>query len=331
MTISNILECLSGIDRGEIEFGVVEELSETGTSTGPEGHKQALVFLKPELLYSERTRSAALQTVVDVLGGAGMSVHGAAVLGPRRLARIIPLHYGVINRVSRLGLAALSAAATTALETTFGDEMRSGMPALGGHQILQSTGISAQRLAERISGQAPKKLAPGTYATKLPPEDGADAVIALNGFHPEQLEHYTAENARVVVLEVKWTKPAWHAFRSDVIGATDPVKANSASIRGVLHAQREAMSIGDVTISRNGIHGSAGPFEAMVELSRFFGVSSADTAFGHLLLQAEQETTRSLAVYDAIGGAVAQQMFDATEDAEPDSAVKTLADLQVKG
>ncbi|GAA0486855.1 hypothetical protein Ade02nite_10740 [Paractinoplanes deccanensis] len=325
MTVSHILDGLACIDRGKLDFAVVAELSAPESPGTAEKQKQALVFLKPELLYSEPSRSAALRVVVDVLERDGLSIHGAAVLGPRRLARVIPRHYGVINYVSQRGAEALSATASAALDRAFGDDMRAGVPVLGGHQLLSSTSVSARRLAELIDGRAPVKLAPGTYATKATTDEGA--VIVLNGFHPEQLEHYTQPEARVVALEVRWAEPAWSAFRADVVGATDPAKASESSIRGLLHGEREALSIGAVTISRNGVHGSAGPLEAMIELSRFFGVPAADTDFGSRLATSGRAATRDLVVYESLDRAIVQQLFDATEDVEPDDAVEILGDL----
>ena len=117
-----------------------------------------------------------------------ISVGGVAVLGPARLAETIAAHYGQINRVSRFGLAALSDAARAKLDESFGAQLAAGAPALGGHEVVDRYGITAEELDAAFT--SPVKLGPGTYAATV--QLGGGPVIVLDGFHPAQLRRGNA-------------------------------------------------------------------------------------------------------------------------------------------
>jgi hypothetical protein len=97
----------------------------------------------------------------------------------------------------------------------------------------------------------------------------------------------------------------------------------------VLLASREQLGIGTVAVSTNGVHGSAGPVEAMVEIARFLQVEPAQTALGAQLLAAgvPAATIEQLTSSGDTGGDLRQQVFDATEEAEPNDAVEHLTHL----
>jgi hypothetical protein len=318
----SILAGLTLVDAGDEPFTLLAPVS------GPEELKdqsQALFFLKPELLYPELDRAGTVDAVSAVLADASISVGGVAVLGPARLAETIAAHYGVINRVSRFGLGALSSAARAKLDEAFAGPLGSGAPALGGHEVIDRFGIAPEELEALFV--SPTKLAPGTYAAGI--EVAGVPVVALNGFHPAQLGHYTAPRSRVVALEVYWADRSWRSFRTDVVGATKPEAAEPQSVRGVLLASREQLGIGPVAVSTNGVHGSAGPVEAMVEIARFLQVEPAQTALGAQLLAAgvPTATIEQLTSSGDKGGDLRQQVFDATEEAEPNAAVEHLTQL----
>jgi hypothetical protein len=260
-----------------------------------------------------------------VLAAASISVGGVAVLGPARLAETIAAHYGVINRVSRFGVAALPDVARAKLDEAFGTQLATGAEALGGHEVVAQYGVSPAEL-ESLLG-APTKLAPGTYAA--PATIGGQSVVVLNGFHPAQLGHYSAPPSRVVALEIGWADRTWRSFRTDVVGATRPENAAAESVRGTLRARASELGIGPVEVSTNGVHGSAGPVEAMVEIARFLDVTPMQTALGAALLDAgvPAETVETLAASGDLGGELRQQVFDATEEVEPAEAIEHLSRL----
>jgi len=314
-----ILLKLAAVDSGDIQF---ELLREPSRPEALKGASQALFFLKPELLYPELDREPVLVAVDRVLAGAGIEVGGIAVLGPARLADTIAAHYGVINRVSRLGLAALSEAARAKLDEQFGAEIAAGKPVLGGHEVVDRYGVQPAELEGKLG--TPTKLAPGTYAA--PATLDGQELIVLNGFHPAQLDHFAEPAARVVALEVFWSDRTWASFRTDVVGATKPENAVAGSVRAMLLAAQSELGLGPVGVSANGVHGSAGPIEAMVEISRFLGVPLEDTAVGAAALAASVPlaTLQSIASSDEDGGA-RQRLFDATEEVEPATAIDHLA------
>jgi len=222
----SLLAGLALLDAGDETFTPLAPVSR------PEelkGRSQALFFLKPELLYPELDRAKTIDVVGSVLADTSITVGGVAVLGPARLAETIAAHYGVINRVSRVGRAALSGAAREKLDEAFGAELAGGVPALGGHEVVDRLGVSAEELDAVF--KSPAKLAPGTYAAVV--DVKGDPVLVLNGFHPAQIGHYTEPRSRVVALEVDWTDRTWESFRTDVVGATKPDQASPRSVRGI--------------------------------------------------------------------------------------------------
>jgi hypothetical protein len=296
------MAALHAIDRG-IEKAVV--VRDVDPAPSPR-LKQALVLVKPELLYPGRDRAGILGTVRAMLAASGLSVGGAAVLGPARLADVVAAHYAVINRVSRLGVEGLTLMAEEALRRRF----TASTPVLGGHQILARLDVSPEHLTQAWRGARSTKLAPGVYAAAL--QVGGQPMVALNGFHPEQLAHYTTGDARVVAFEVTWDTPTWRTFRSQIIGATDPYAADARSMRAYVRDNRDALGVCEVSRGMNGVHGSAGPLEAMVELCRFFGVSSTATSFGALAGGSFDRLPMDAGLHE---------LFEATEDCEPDEAL----------
>jgi hypothetical protein len=132
-----------------------------------------------------------------------------------------------------------------------------------------------------------------------------------------------------VALEVHWSGRSWASFRTDVVGATRPEQAVAHSVRGVLLARAAELGIGEVSVSTNGVHGSAGPVEAMVEIARFLEVDPAQTVLGAALLAAGVAPTliEQLTSSGDAGGELRQKVFDATEEVEPADAIEYVKSL----
>ena len=94
--------------------------------------------------------------------------------------------------------------------------------------------------------------------------------ILVNGFHPAQLAHFTEPSHRIALMLLHADTP-WATLRDEMIGDTFPERAVAGSIRGQLHARPQNYGFDEVTIANNGVHLSAGPFEAMFEIANFFG------------------------------------------------------------
>ena len=194
-------------------------------------------------------------------------------------------HYGVINRVSVLGEAALSRPTKKRLAA----ECPGVQKICGAQQFLERfTDMSAFALNLIADTVGTKKIASGKYYCVV--NVGGERIIILNPFHPQQLLHYTQPGRVIVILEC-WTDTDWAVLRNEMTGATNPARAAQGSIRRMLLRDKKfKLGLVDVSTSNNGVHCSAGPLEAMVEYSRFFSdhgkdqlIKLATTPFGHLL------------------------------------------------
>lgn len=300
-----------------------------GVGSPPQGN-EFVVFSKPEL---GRLNGADLTAVwdlfADLLGRHGVTVHHSFILtGPELDARgAMQEHYGVINQISRLGRSALTEPAEEALQSAYGDALSDAV-VLGGHQVLADyPEISPYALGILFANAAVTRLGPGTYGA-LVTIDGT-AVIILNGFHPRQLSFFTADDAVCAFLHCS-SPTGWEDLRSDLIGTTDPAKADGDSIRGRLFADPSAFGLATVSYNFNGVHMSAGPLEGLAELQRFFGsgTSHTDWSFGQALLAAGVTADR---VSELVGNPTIEAAgergtaFDLTEGLDAAAALPLLA------
>lgn len=301
----------------------------------PKGRNHFVLFLKPEVL--------ALDDGVDV--EAGLELVGAAleanevrtgairVLNGHYLGRhrIMEEHYGVINRASRLGEAALSEATRTKLVAECPDVDH----ILGGHQFLKAyPDVSAFALNIIADTLKTKKIASGKYYGVV--DVGGERVVVLNPFHPQQVLHYTAPGRTIVVIECA-SDTDWHVLRQDMTGSTDPTKAAAGSIRKTLLERKSELGLRDVATATNGVHCSAGPLEAMVEFGRFFSdhakkkaIKLSDTPFGALLERRGigKKEIAALAKNPFLGtGGGGNYAFNLTEEKNSDAAADLLAEM----
>jgi hypothetical protein len=288
--------------------------------------RQAVLFLKPELLAPEVDLETVWKIITGRLRDEQMEIGARSALGAAALRHVIAAHYGVINRISRLGAAALSASGRDALwqRLAGADPAISGVDegrVLGGHQLLDRTGIGVGELQRLVREAGSTKLAPGSYLSVI--DHGGERYAVLNGFHPAQLAQYTAPGAVVVALEILWSGGSWDRLRRELLGATDPARAVPESLRGMLLAQRAELGIDEISMNRNGVHGSAGPVEAMVEVSRFFSVPVSATLLGARLGidPADADAAALALAADPPVGSAGQTLFEVTEGVEPDEAL----------
>ncbi len=258
-----------------------------------------------------------------------MTVHQTMILtGPELEARgAMQEHYGVINQISRLGRSALTEAAEQALQQAYGADLDDAV-VLGGHQFLtEYPEVSPYALGMLFANAEVQRLGPGTYAA-LVTVDGTPVVI-LNGFHPRQLSFFTAEDTVCAFLHCS-SPTGWEVLRSDLIGTTDPAKADADSIRGRLFADPAAFGLQTVSYNFNGVHMSAGPLEGLAELHRFFGTGAPLTgwSFAKALVAAGVEPDRVAELVDnPILEAEGERgtAFDLTEGVDAPVAVELLA------
>jgi len=300
-----------------------------GSDAAP-GNNEFVIFSKPEL---GRLTGDDLDKVWDLfaelLETYEVTVHTSMTLtGPELEASgAMQDHYGVINQISRLGRPALTEPAEAALAEAYGDTLSDAV-VLGGHQFLDEyPDVSAYALGLLFANAEVKRLGPGTYAG-LVTIDGTPVVI-LNGFHPRQLSFFTAEDTVCAFLHAS-SPTNWGTLRSDLIGTTDPAKADGASIRGRLFADPASFGLESVSYNFNGVHMSAGPLEGLAELNRFFGsgASVASWTFAQALSGAgltEDAVTDLLANPTIEAGGERGTAFDLTEGLDAADAAPLLA------
>jgi hypothetical protein len=331
--IAKILEAVSALSKAEGPAEVwIRPLGYRGLSAG----NHCVLFLKPEALAArDGVRvEAILELVLAALRTHDVKTGAVRVLNGPYLARhrIMEAHYGVINRVSRLGEGALSRPTQRKLVAACGGAEHR---ILGAHQFLEEfPEVSAFALNVIADSVGTRKIASGKYF--IVAEVAGEKIVVLNPFHPYQIMHFTPAGRTIVVFEC-WTDTAWAALRSEMTGATDPARAAPGSIRRTLLDRKRQLGLGDVRTATNGVHCSAGPLEAMAEYCRFFSdhaakapIKESETPFGRLLLRhglGEKDIAR-LAKNPILGKeGDGNYAFNLTEDKDSEVAAGLLAKI----
>lgn len=226
----------------------------------------ALGFIKPHASKSVATWNWAR----TALEQRGIRVSAETVVtGPEILQQgLIDRHYTVIARVggcSDPGTLELNAKALGAFQNAFELSWSQAIDRnllFSGMAALKKLNVTAAALMGIWATVKPAKIGAGFYAASI------QGIYVLNGFYPSIREIYTADDAliRCFLMDFDGDSLPWKSFRADVIGATDPAKANPDSIRGTLFSRREAFGL-TMNARDNVIHASASPFEAMTERS----------------------------------------------------------------
>ncbi|MDO8604878.1 MAG: hypothetical protein Q7K40_05815 [bacterium] len=299
---------------------------------------QCVLFLKPEA--TALSDGVNVQGIIDIIACALEDSHvvvgGVRILNGAYLKNynIMDAHYGVINQISRLGIAALSDDAKKRLAEQSGGEERL---VFGGHQFLERfSDFSPFALNVLSDSVGTKKLGGGTYY--IPARVGGEHMTLLNPFHPHQLCHFTTPNRAIIVLECL-TDTSWKDIRQDLIGATNPSVASVGSIRQILLQRQQELGMAEVSQGVNGVHLSAGPLEGMVEYQRFFSDHSNGKVIAYKNTLLGSELGKVGIPESAIASFASNCMltingrslssFDATEELDTGAVVKMLSDLPI--
>jgi len=299
-----------------------------------------LFFLKPEATaaYDGVKVREVVELATKTLAAAGVDFGAIRVLGGDYLEKhsLMVEHYGVISKISKEGVSAISDQAKEKLNADFKDLLAAGAEVLGGHQFLKAQPqFNAYSLLALNDNLGTKRLAGGTYAMQI--KVLGKPYILLNPFHAYQLVPYTTSGHAIIAIE-GLSKLSWADLRGKVCGVTDPKAAEAGSIRNLFLQNREALGLGDVDRGTNGVHMSAGPLEGMVELQRFFTDHEASSeklafdalAFGNLLLHSGVKAERVAELAQNPDLSVEGKnvsAFDATEEKDAADAAKILAAL----
>lgn len=328
---------LSDARREAVDSGsavLVEPYSSPATSDS--GTNEFCMFLKPELAtLPVDALDRTLGVIRACLERYSVSLNGMVALPGAVLdsSGAIRAHYGVINKVAREGYATLSESAIARLGEIAGADLpRSSV--YGAFEFLQAFPFfTPKALGVLYDNLKSNRLAGGTHGAVV--EMGGSPSVILNGFHPAQIEHFTAREAAIIVFSCSSASP-WTEIRQDLTGATNPADAKPGSIRQELLANHRDLGIAEFGPGLNGVHVSAGPVEGMIEIARYFAIAQplgvGDTAFGKLLGEQHGATPEQLAALadnpaiEADGARVS--VFDATEELDA-SVAATLVGRQL--
>jgi len=301
---------------------------------GQTTRKNELVFfIKPELLDVEDDGKIlnSLQLIKEKFIEFNVDVKGAAIIPGAVLDKfeIMNRHYGFINQLSRMASEMIDGDARSRIFDMLDQEDLEKHKILGGHEFLKTFDTDVDTLSKIWFAQEANKLRSGFYFIEDTFQD--QPIILVNGFHPSQLQHFTRKDHRIYLMLLH-TDTDWMAMKFDLVGDTFPERAKPGSIRGLLYANPEHYGQKEVGINTNGVHLSAGPFEAAFEVVNFLGA----------ILELDPEKTPPLAIKRStkVGFSKEQaiellnnpavnesDLFSETENMNTDDAVKLAHDL----
>ena len=177
------------------------------------------------------------------------------------------------------------------------------------------------------------KVGSGMYCGKLraPADHDHDFIYVMNGFYLNMRSALTASNRGIYAMKVEWSPKhslTWKQFRGQFIGATDPSKAHFTSIRNYIYKNYQSLGLDNQpTISLNGVHASASPLEAHVELTNWLEqnddgdelatadpwVTACSKHLSHLFYKECQKDTN---------------IFDQVEDLDANECLQKLIEIQ---
>lgn len=260
----------------------------------PVGKNEFLFFIKPEI--TAHSKSIQLEKVLDLVQDKikefGLNIHNVKILSAKYLEQynIIAQHYGVINKISSNAVQNMSESAKEKFKEIYGKSVNE-VKVLGGSELLEQypnfNAYVADYLWQNVEN---KKLAGGTYCEVIKVDD--ETIYLINGFHPRQLKHFTEKGRSIVIMTLSGDL-SWSDARNNFIGATNPSNANKGSLRREFLDNKNDLGLSEVSQGVNGVHLSAGPVEALIELKRYNSNFSeqngtkdfAEFSFGKLLME----------------------------------------------
>ena len=148
----------------------------------------------------------------------------------------------------------------------------------------------------------------------------ANDIFVINGFYASMRSKYTASAASIYYHAVQWDAAAlsWAEFRASVLGATDPEKAQSGSMREQVCARWQELGLAaKPDVGDNGVHGSASPFEGLSERLNWLGgtVDEDETALALMAAGVKKPTLLSWTKDPQVEvDGASQSLFDTFED-----------------
>ena len=259
---------------------------------------ELVFFIKPELLdvAEEQKILNSFDLIQEKFEDFNVDIHGVAVVPGDTLDKfgIMNRHYGFINQLSRLASSLVDEDTRQQIFQILEIKAHADYKILGGHEFLEQFNTNVETLSDIWFAQKANKLRSGFYFIADTFQE--QPIILVNGFHPSQLLHFTREDHRILLMLIH-TDTDWYDLKFELVGDTFPEKAKPESIRGLLYANPERYGQSEVGINTNGVHLSAGPFEAAYEVVNFFGP----------LIDLDPEKTPPLAIAKAVEAGISQK------------------------
>lgn len=325
MLSSDLLQQVEMAARSSPDFQVI--LSPNFLSSA---QNELLFFYKPESFLGETdTKFTRInRMVIQKLGSFSTSVDGIILLGGPFLAqaRIMDRHYGFINRLSRTASELVSPEDRSRMCEHLSLDLQE-YRILGGHQFLEVfPAFDDERLNDFWLSKPSQKLRSGYYFQSFEVEQ--QKIILINGFHPQQLSHFTRSGRKIVLFLLHSDTP-WAVLKNELAGDTFPDRALPGSIRGEIFSHQTDYHARDMSISRNYVHLSAGPFEALYEIQNFLSaipdlhLDIHTTGIGRRLVKAGSQQLVDLAVQNPMvcKDEETADLFSSTENMDTDAAV----------
>jgi len=301
----------------------------------PVGNNEFLFFIKPEITgYSSTIQlEKVLELIQEKIESFGLTIHNTKILSAKYLEEnnIIAQHYGVINKISANAIQNMSDSAKEKFKEIYGKSVIE-VKTLGGSEFLnQYEHFNAYVLDYLWQNKTNMKLAGGTYCEDIKVDD--EIIYLINGFHPRQLKHFTEKGRSIVVMTLSGNI-SWKEARNNFIGATNPENAIRGSLRRDFLDRKTELGLADVSQGSNGVHLSAGPVEAVIELKRYnsnFSDSKKvksldDFMFGRKLKEAFPNGKMEKIISNSnvqVNGKMTS-VFDLTEEKNSDEAISLL-------
>lgn len=334
VTADNLTSTIAGsIKKAQQEALFFEELY--SNPAAPVGKNEFLFFIKPEITLASDAINleAILELVQDKIESVGLTIHNVKVLSAKYLEQfnIIAQHYGVINKIASNAVESLSEGAKDKFKEIYGKAVNE-VKVLGGVEFLnQYKAFNAHSLDYLWQNKDNKKLAGGTYAEDIKIDN--EVLYVINGFHPRQLVHFTEKGRSIIVMTLSGDLN-WSDARNNFIGATNPQNAKKGSLRREFLERKAELGLAEVSQGVNGVHLSAGPVEALVELKRYnsnFADASktrafTDYSFGTKLAAnfTPEQIEKIVNNANVTVNGKSVSIFDLTEEKDADEAINIL-------
>lgn len=117
--------------------------------------------------------------------------------------------------------------------------------------------------------------------------EGKDAIFVINGFYFGMRSEYEAAGARLHCFSVEFDADSisWTAFRNNILGSSDPLKAHPDSLRRHVAVMAKSLELRhEPSVLHNCVHGSSSAFEAIAEHALWLGAPMTSIPFANRLL-----------------------------------------------